>query len=246
MRCCATVLWSACVTLLAVVVKAGPMPGRSSCDSGHSSGFGHGCRKCPLGTYYGHSGTKNQACYPCPAGTASNTEGATACETCAPGKYARDFGLQIHYGGHVRRSAGATACLDCPVGTYGANYAGATTCTTCPSGKATISNATTSAVFCETCSPGKYENISGYYDALYSDGASASIWYFGAVHHAPIHDFSVTFQKECSACPTGTYSTSNGETACTACAAGQASTVIGGVSVSSCKACARGRYSMGT
>jgi hypothetical protein len=84
----------------------------------------------------------------------------TACESCAPGKYATADGCTDCAAGTYSSAPGSTDCTPCGVGNYSTTIAATnySFCLACESGKFSMTS-TTSA--CLDCVAGKYSSVSG-------------------------------------------------------------------------------------
>ena len=135
---------------------------QSPSQSGGGGGAGTGgrstpCVNCPAGTFRDTNIATTAAdneCKACAAGTSSQA-GASTCDPCTAGKFARTPGLASCMecpAGTFQSDPGSLFCKFCDAGKASATP-GAASCAACPAGKGTKEGAST---MCHTCGPGRF------------------------------------------------------------------------------------------
>ena len=197
------------------------------CDEGSASDAGGPCKKCPFGKY---SEAGNSSCLECPPGTISDSEGASECDMCLPGKY--EVNRQSCAPCPVGRSStiGNSSCTKCLPGTLAVSE-GSVSCDFCPQGKYSEEGSDR----CDPCPPGTVSGrASGHCsqcDAGFvpKDSSTCEL--------CPAGTFAPKGSSRCQKCSRGTYS-SKGSESCTACRPG---TISDSEGASECKICPSGR-----
>lgn len=180
---------------------------------------------CPLGSF-----VKQGQCQLCQPGTYSDEKNRTSCKPCRPGYYYPFHGAKSFHN-----------CLKCPAGTYAASRA-STTCKPCPSPKYSWAGApfclrcppgkglTEYSHFCAFCRPGYYNDGTFNYCTRCSSGTYANKPLAAtACLPCPKGTFQdlryIPFisRRECSKCPTNTYSDREGTVQCPLCPLGTVS-----------------------
>ena len=149
-------------------------------------------------------GTYNpQICKPCAAGTYAIDCGVSTCVACNPGQYS---------------SVGESICSECPYGTFSA-LSGSTICEACPIGSfGNVTGAISAYDGCLLCEPGKFSDTFHQFDTV------AGVW-------------SVVGSSSCTTCPQGYYCLGGGSKI--ACPSGTWSDSEGATNSSACLLCSR-------
>jgi hypothetical protein len=163
------------------------------------------------------------SCLACYAGDATNNvTGATACTSCAAGKYSAD--LATSCGACLAGTYSpvrASSCTKCSGGKYSSS-ASSVICTACAAGKYASNNSATS---CDDCTAGRSQSLTGQTSCTVCEAGTYT---------------SFTGLTSCSTCRAGTFASKRGSINCTDCTLGYYQEET---SSSSCLPCESGKYS---
>ena len=184
------------------------------------------CAECPVNMTTTQAGAKSILECRCPSGKGFFSEGlGQGCELCEAGKYA---GPSLYSpclsceAGKYQNLNGQDQCQKCDHGTYALSI-GNKGCTSCPAGKYTDS---------AICFSIRAELTRGGDDIDDCDS-----WNETQTKECLIPECADQ-ESDCVDCPTGKYTTGNGEEDCLSCADGQ------GVRNNQCEDCEAGKYSL--
>eukprot|EP00818_Percolomonas_sp_WS_P004596 CAMPEP_0117442160 /NCGR_PEP_ID=MMETSP0759-20121206/4007_1 /TAXON_ID=63605 /ORGANISM="Percolomonas cosmopolitus, Strain WS" /LENGTH=2451 /DNA_ID=CAMNT_0005234037 /DNA_START=450 /DNA_END=7804 /DNA_ORIENTATION=- len=212
-----------------------------TCAVGSFAETGKECKPCPKGTWTNVSpATSVLQCMKCNPGYWSDIEGAsnnTTCLACPHGTWSDRYGLTSE-----------ALCIPCVAGTWSSGGPAETSdsvCSACPAGTASSIEGATSSSVCQIC-PAGYYAPTGSAQCLICPKGSFSLnpgsWNCTSCPVGTTTPSDGTTSADvCTSCPAGTF-TSPGGLGCVNCPSGSYSSTTSASSILDCQACPDGEY----